>query len=113
MKLLFFSQIILVLAGTLLFWVFNTTQQTWSYAAGSGLVLLNFALLASGWGLLFQKKWVALAVIIIVIKYAILGALLFYLVNRPWMNLVGFSVGVASFVATALIFAFSKRHHGV
>lgn len=105
MKLMFSVQTALLIAGAALLWIFSTPQNTASYAAGSAVVLLNFVFLSTGWSLIFRKKWVAVAVAIIVIKYAILGVLLYSLIHQPWLDLLWFAVGVASFVGTALIFA--------
>ena len=104
-------QALLTFAGAALVATLSNTADGLSYGAGAGTVFLNFIFLSAGWGLIFRKKWVAVAIAIIVIKYAILGALLYYLMQQPWLNLTWFAVGVASFVGTALIYA--KRHHGV
>ena len=104
-------QALLTIVGGVLVATLSNTMNGWSFGAGAGTVLVNFVFLSAGWGLIFRKKWVALAIAIIVIKYAILGALLYYLMQQPWLNLTWFAVGVASFVGTALIYA--KRHHGV
>lgn len=113
MKTVILSQLVLLVLGSLALWQFGTLHNSFSYAAGSGLVFLNFIFLASSWSLVFSKKLIALAVFLIVIKYAILGALLIYCLRQPWLNLTWFAVGVSSFMAAALIYANGQRNHGV
>lgn len=105
MKTVIFSQALIVLLGAVALLGFSTTHNSLSYAAGSGLVFMNFLFLASGWGLIFSKKLIALAIFLIVIKYAILGTLLIYCLKQPWLNLTWFAVGVSSFLGAALIYA--------
>lgn len=111
MKTVIISQALLVVFGSLLIWAINAPHNALSYGVGSGLVFVNFILLAGGWTLIFHKKLIALAVSIIVIKYAILGVLLYVLLHQPWMNIIWFVGGISSFMASALIYA--KRQHGV
>lgn len=114
MKLMFITQSLFMTVGTALLLVFNTAHNAASYGAGAAVVLLNFIFLSTGWGLIFRKKWVAIAIAIIVIKYAILGVLLYSLIHQPWLDLVWFAVGVSSFVGTALVFATRRvDDHGV
>ncbi|MBX3040302.1 MAG: hypothetical protein KF789_06295 [Bdellovibrionaceae bacterium] len=75
------------------------------------MILTNFVLLASGWYLIFQKKLIALAVFLIVIKYAILGIIIYRAVRDSWVEPVWFAMGISSFVATVLVY--TQRRHGV
>lgn len=103
-KVLFFQALISVLGASLLA-IFAAPFQTISFLVGSGLILLSFFLLGTGWALIFQKKLIALAVGIIVFKYAILGIIIFTIVKRPWFDPMRFAMGVASFVLSAIYYA--------
>ncbi|QDK36101.1 hypothetical protein [Bdellovibrio sp. NC01] len=105
MKITLLSQLALTLLGSLALWIFAAPDQAGSYLAGSGLLSLSFLLLGWGWGLIFQKKLIALAVSIIVFKYAILGIIIFNIVKKPWFNPLWFAMGIASFVISAIIYA--------
>jgi len=61
-----------------------------------------------GYGLIFKKKLVALAIGIIVFKYAILGIIIFQLVKQPWLSSLWFCLGIATFAITAMVYAISE-----
>lgn len=105
MKLIVISQALITILGSLLIAHFAATPQAFSYAAGSGTILLSFILLAWGWGLIFSKKMIALAMGIIVFKYAILGIIIYTLVHLHWFAPLWFAMGIASFALSALIYA--------
>lgn len=105
MKLILVSQILITaLVGGLL-GIFYAPQQSLSFVSGSGTLFLSFILLGIGYGLIFKKKMIALAVGIIVIKYAILGIIIFTLSELLWFDPLWFSLGVASFVLSAIVYA--------
>lgn len=107
MNLIFLTQAVLMVAGCAALYALSTPFAALSYLTGSGVVFMNFVFLAIGWTLIFRKKLVALAGSLIVIKYAILGLLLYYVIHQPWLDLVWFAVGVASFMGAALNYAFA------
>ncbi|MFS4458936.1 hypothetical protein [Bdellovibrio sp. HCB2-146] len=105
MKLIIIFQALFTILGSLLLAHFAALPQALSYAAGSGLIFLTFVLLAWGWSLIFSKKMIALAIGIIVFKYAILGIIIYTLVKLSWFTPLWFALGVASFAISALIYA--------
>jgi hypothetical protein len=54
--------------------------------------------------MVFQKKLIALAVLIIVFKYAILGIIIYLLVKQSWLLPLWFAGGVSSMMVAALIY---------
>ncbi|MNS76869.1 hypothetical protein D3C72_1104270 [compost metagenome] len=64
--------------------------------------------MALGYGLIFKKKLIALAIGIIVFKYAILGIIIFQLVKQPWLSSLWFCLGIATFGVSALVYALSE-----
>ena len=108
MNKILLPQAVITVLGTLLLLNFYAKPHAFSFLAGSGLILLSFFLLGIGWGLIFQKKLIALAVAIIVFKYAILGIIIFTLVKLPWFTPLWFALGVASFILSALVWAVSE-----
>jgi hypothetical protein len=91
-----------------IFLYFSAQQQLISFLIGSFLILLDVALMGLGYGLIFKKKLVALAIGIIVFKYAILGIIIFQLVKQPWLSSLWFCLGIATFAITAMVYAISE-----
>lgn len=105
MKKVLIPQALITVIGGILLGYFTAAPQAYSFVAGSGLIFLSFLLLGIGWGLIFHKKLIALAVGIIVFKYAILGIIIFTIVKLPWFTPLWFAMGIASFVISAINFA--------
>lgn len=110
MKLILFLQTISTLIIYALIYKVADAERGISYLAGSGTILLSFMLMGIGWGMIFNKKLVALSVFVIVFKYAILGVIVFTTVKEPWFRPIWYSVGISSFTITALIFAFIESN---
>jgi hypothetical protein len=108
MKKIGLLQTLVMALATPLLLAFTTQQQTCSFLIGSGLILMSFALMGLGYGLIFKKKLVALSIGIIVFKYAILGIIIFQLVKQPWLSSLWFCLGIASFGVSALLYALSE-----
>ena len=65
-----------------------------SLLIGCFLMILNLLGLAFLWKLIFSKKSIALAVLVIIFKYLILGLILWNLSESTWLNPVGFVAGL-------------------
>jgi hypothetical protein len=83
-----------------------------SFLAGSGLVLFNLALfqwilklLMDRKLILMDRKLIALGLLIIVIKYVILGIIVYQLLKVETLSVVWFSAGLTTLVASSLIYA--------
>ena len=105
MKFVIGIQALVTVVGALLLWQLAGSQQGASFAVGSGVIVLSFYLLGIGYGLIFKKKMIALAISIIVFKYAILGIIIFAIAKLLWFDPLWFSMGVASFVLSAMSYA--------
>ncbi|UOF00390.1 hypothetical protein [Bdellovibrio reynosensis] len=105
MKIVLIVQSVVTLIGGLLLQYFYAPQQALSFVAGSLTILTSCILLAVGFSLIFRKKLIALAIGIIVFKYAILGIIIFTLVKLSWFSPLWFSMGVASLILSAISFA--------
>lgn len=102
MKFILTFQVLITLLTGAILGVFAAPQHSISFVAGSFLIVLSFVLMAIGFGLIFKKKLIALAIGIIVFKYAILGIIIYTIVKLPWFNPLWFSLGVASFVISGI-----------
>ncbi len=105
MNIILISQsLITLLFGIGLIWL-STPHHAISFVLGSGLILLDFVLFWFAGKLIFAKKLVALAIGIIVFKYAILGIIVFKLFKLSWLNILWFCLGIASFSLAAIAYA--------
>ena len=106
MKTILLVQGIVILIGIILlsFLGVDAKQNGLSYLYGSAIVLVNLAVLWWTWSRILQKKLVALAVLIIVSKYAILGALIYRILTLPNVSQLWFSVGLSTILVTVLVF---------
>jgi hypothetical protein len=95
----------LLLAGTVALIAANTMQNALSYAAGVFIVLFNVGTHYFVWSRFLRKKLIALALGIIVFKYAILGLIIYRLLHTDWLNPIWFSVGLSSLMVGSFIFA--------
>lgn len=91
----------------------HSTQSAISFAAGGALIAVNFLILGIAWSLIFQKKLIALAVPLIIFKYAILGLIIYQVVQSSSIDLLWFCLGIGSFVISALIFVVWRSRHVV
>jgi hypothetical protein len=94
--------------GSLLLYFNGPQYAALSFAVGSLIVTGNFILLGSGWKLVFRKKLIALSVLIIVFKYAILGVIIYHFVKQSWLQPFWFAAGVASMMGASLIYALTQ-----
>jgi hypothetical protein len=76
-----------------------------SFLLGGLTIWYGFLSWAIGMGFIFQKKYIALAIGIIVFKYAILGVIIYWFVHQAWSQPLWYALGVASFIITALAYA--------
>ena len=80
-----------------------------SVLLGGLAVLLNIAGLSYSWRLIFMKKSIALAVLVIIFKYLLLGIVLWSLAETKWLSPVGFCIGLGSLVFAVLTAVLMKK----
>jgi len=98
----------LVVVGIFLF--FDASQKIPSVVLGSGLMAANWMLLIWSWRQIFLKKSIALGVSTIVIKYAILGLILYHVITSSRWDMVGFLIGISTAILTAVAFALGGKN---
>lgn len=102
------SQIVFTLIFGALSMIMASPHRANNFIIGSITILLSFVLMGVGFKLIFSKKLIALAVGIIVFKYAILGIIIYTLVHRPWFNPLWFSFGVSSLILSGFYYAMKE-----
>ena len=106
MKKMNLIQLIVTLTLSAIIWAVHGSQHVaLSFFMGGLLIWYGFLSWAIGMSFIFQKKYIALAIAIIVFKYAILGVITYWFVHQAWAQLLWFALGVASFVVSALVYA--------
>lgn len=103
------THVAVMLLGAALAFSPNASQKSASYLAASGLMLINVGLLYWVWQRCLQKKLVALAILIIVFKYAILGWIVYRLLSSSWLDIVWFSMGIGSLILSSSLTALQTR----
>lgn len=104
MKRVVLFQILVIVLTSLVLYIAGLQHKISSFLTGSLVVGGNFILGAVGWKLVFRKKLIALAILIIVFKYAILGVIIYHFVKQSWMQPVWFAAGVTSMMMASLIY---------
>jgi hypothetical protein len=80
-----------------------------SVLIGGITMLINIFGLAYFWSLVFSKKSIALAVLIIIFKYVILAAVLWSFTSMRWLSPIGFCVGLASLIFALIVSLVLKK----
>lgn len=109
MKNILKYQILVTIMGFFLFWN-QSTRSAISFMAGSLAITYVFLTFLIGGFLIFQKKLIALAISLVVFKYAILGLIIYWLVNISTLSAAWFCLGVASFSISALVYAVTSTY---
>lgn len=104
MKRVLIFQALVLAVVTLALYLYGARQEALSYIVGGFIVTGNFILLGLGWKMVFNKKLVALSVLIIVFKYAILGVIIYVVVKQNWLLPFWFAGGVASMMVASLMY---------
>ena len=93
-------------AGVHLLWGHNNAT---SCLIGCALVGFNLVALVWAWRRVFNKKSMDIAVGVIVIKYAILGFGIYWVVSSKQVDMLSFLIGCGSIIATLAMISFSTR----
>ncbi len=76
-------------------------------------MLINLLGLWILWKFIFSKKSIALVLLVIIFKYLILGLILWNLNRIPWMQPLGFILGLSSLVFGILTMLVLKKFFAV
>jgi hypothetical protein len=114
-----YSHVALILAASLGAFVFGNVDLAVAYFSGALIATLNFLALSFLWKQIFEKKHVALAAFSIVIKYAILGLIIYVFVTNQGLktrlaetgNIFAFSLGIATILVTIVILGKKSLKH--
>lgn len=108
MKLFFFLFFVLGLISALIVANVGTGNQLKSFTLGEISVFINVLLLSLGWRMIFQKKFIALAIGVIVFKYAILGIFVYQVIKIWNLSAKFFCLGFSILLPVVLVYGFLK-----
>ncbi|MCM2280519.1 MAG: hypothetical protein NDI61_01585 [Bdellovibrionaceae bacterium] len=107
MKFLIWSHFAIGLIGSVIIGFWSGWVNASDFAAGAALSWLNLLSLVVTWPRILAKKLVALSIGVIVLKFAILGSIIYAVVAWKAFQIGWFSAGIAtvvlSTVATGLL----------
>lgn len=75
----------------------------------SFVLILNLLGLYLLWSLVIQKKSIALGVGIIILKYPLLGYIVYQMAQQKWFHSMGIFVGFVTFVFSIVLAALLRR----
>src|SRR5688572_26113552 len=90
------THLVILVPCALLIGFFEGFQSGISFGVGSILALTNFLVLFWFIQRIFAKKQVALSSLVIVIKYLILGLIIYFVLTRTDLPTIWFGVGLIS-----------------
>ena len=113
LKQIVIGHLLLVLLGAIPWMLFNDAwQNSLSWVIGGAIVNLNLMAISWAWKQILEKKLVALAVSLIVIKYAFIAGVLYVFVEQSWFKGLAFGAGIGSFIVVlAGLTLFSRKSH--
>jgi hypothetical protein len=107
MKLILFVHAVLAVLGAFALLFLNGKTASMSFAVGSGISLGNLLVLTQTWPRILAKKQVALAVGVIVFKFAILGWIIYEVATSTVFSLGWVAAGLALVLPSILASSFS------
>lgn len=90
-------------------WLLGGPQQAVSALIGAAVVFVSVGFMVWSIERLFQKKSIALAGMVIVIKYLLLGVALYWITLQPWAHMIWVAAGVASVVMTTVFYSLTAK----
>lgn len=102
---LIFLHILTLILGLILLYYLQLSNKLASFAIGWAVGTLNLLLIWVFWDLAFKKKFIALLVLIIVLKYAFLAVLIYKLTTLSWLDPLVLAAGLLSLVGTVTVFS--------
>ncbi len=109
MKKVILIQLTVTIIGSILLKTLISTHGAISYLEGALLVLLNLSLLTWAWSKILSKKIIALAVSVIVFKYAIFALIIYKILTDPGTEKLWFGAGLSTLMITVCSFALFRN----
>lgn len=102
-------QVIFSILLVILVFYFAGWDPALSFGLGAVIAIFNFSLLVWSWQRIFRQKNIALAVGVIVFKYAILGLVAYFIVQSQKVAIVWFIGGLSILLPAILAYALTQQ----
>ena len=89
--------------------IFDYNVSVPSLYLGLLVSICNFYLILWAWSRIFLKKRIALAISVIVIKYAILGIIIYKIVSLKTYEIASFLIGMMSIILMIICYAVLQK----
>lgn len=110
LKQIIIGHLLLIIFGAIPWFLFGDAwQNALSWIIGGAVVNANLMAISWAWKQIMEKKLVALAVSLIVFKYAFIAGVLYVFVSQTWFRGLAFGAGVASFIVVLAGMTFFSR----
>ena len=107
-KIAVLSLLTAVAAGVIA-WIFAKPEMAMTGFATHILLILNMLGIWLIWRVVFDKKSVALGVVIIILKYPLLGYIVVQMSRQPWFSSIGVLLGFTSFVFSIVLVTLLRK----
>lgn len=107
-KIASLSLLTAIIAG-LATWFFATGPMAFTAVLCHLLLIVNLLGIWVIWRVVFEKKSVALGVVVIILKYPLLGYIVIQMSRQSWFNSIGVLIGFLSFVVSIVLGALLKQ----
>lgn len=101
-KIAILSLLTAIVAGVLT-WIFTKSEMAFTGFAAHLLLIVNMLGIWLIWRVVFDKKSVALGVVIIILKYPLLGYIVVQMSRQIWFSSIGVLIGFSSFVLSIVL----------
>ena len=107
-KIALLSLLTSIVAG-LLAWMTAKPEMALTGFVTHLLLILNMLGIWLIWSVVFEKKSIALGVVIIILKYPLLGYIVVQMSRQNWFSSIGVLIGFLSFVVSIVLAALLRR----
>jgi hypothetical protein len=100
----------LTVTGAMVWGAFGSGRQVESFGLAAAIGAIQLAIIIWCWFRVLAKKSIALPGSVIVIKYAVLGVLIYRILVDHWVDPLAFLTGLGMMVITVVIFGYVQIH---
>lgn len=109
MKKIAILSLITAIFVALAVWFFAHPEMALTVLIVHFLLIANMLGIGLIWRVVFQKKSVALGVVIIILKYPLLGYIVVQMSRQTWFSSIGLLIGFLSFVFSIVLASVLKK----
>lgn len=101
--------LVTAIIAALIPWYFSKPEVALTAFVCHLLLIVNLLGIWVIWRVVFEKKSVALGVVVIILKYPLLGYIVVQISRQDWFNSFGLIIGFSSFVFSIVLVALLRQ----